>query len=306
MCISGVVGEEMCTMYTEQDAVVNSRLVLKNVFYDTATYKAGFVLDAFHSHQGYEITFVHEGDARFHIEDEYVDLKKGDLVIVDPAYPHDTEILGEKEMTRTVVHFSKQFVGNMLELWQIKSTLFPWVTRSKFQVLRRAEYCSDHVETWLNMLVNGQPDDSATKPLFVTHLLGLILLEIVRAARLIENNGLKDIKQNDLVWQTIKHIDENIASPPSLDVISQKLNVSKFHLSRIFKKSMGLSFRQFVYNRRLLEAKRLVACTDLPIGEISDMLGYSSCAAFSRAFTSMVGQSPIEYRSKEQKQQIFA
>ena len=53
---------------------------------------------------------------------------------------------------------------------------------------------------------------------------------------------------------------------------------------------------EYFLNLKIAEAKRLLREEKLPVSKISDLLGYSSIHAFSRAFKNAVGLSPSEYR----------
>jgi Response regulator containing CheY-like receiver domain and AraC-type DNA-binding domain len=93
------------------------------------------------------------------------------------------------------------------------------------------------------------------------------------------------------------HIDEDL----SRDAIAAEVGASPDHLSRLMKRETGLSVSEYLVRERLEMAKRLVAETDLPIGDIASRSGYSSFSHFSRIFRESTGLSPIDYRKSGRK-----
>ena len=52
-----------------------------------------------------------------------------------------------------------------------------------------------------------------------------------------------------------------------------------------------------VHERLMLEARRLLAYTSMPVAQVAEQLGYADPAYFSKFFARAVGQTPTTYRS---------
>ena len=61
---------------------------------------------------------------------------------------------------------------------------------------------------------------------------------------------------------------------------------------------MGQSPQEFLINYRMTKAASLLKTTDLSVGEISLLVGYTNQLHFSRAFKNVFRISPREYRQK--------
>ncbi|MFL0351994.1 helix-turn-helix domain-containing protein [Xanthomarina sp. GH4-25] len=70
-------------------------------------------------------------------------------------------------------------------------------------------------------------------------------------------------------------------------------------LSNLFKKYGDTTPQQFIQNRLMLEARRLLTYTERPISEIGFELGFSDIQAFSRFFSKQEGHSPQKFRNRE-------
>ena len=82
----------------------------------------------------------------------------------------------------------------------------------------------------------------------------------------------------------------------TLETLSNMFYISPCYLSRTFKKVSGLPFPRYLNNVRIKEAKRLLRKTKMPVGAVGEAVGYVSNAHFGRAFKSLTGRSPQEYR----------
>lgn len=60
---------------------------------------------------------------------------------------------------------------------------------------------------------------------------------------------------------------------------------------------MGVGAKEFVDRRVVLEAKRLLAHTDLAAARIAGGLGFSSATNFAKYFHQRAGQAPIAFRT---------
>lgn len=88
------------------------------------------------------------------------------------------------------------------------------------------------------------------------------------------------------------HRDEAI----TLRFLSRKLGYSEFYTTRKFKEISGMPFREYLRQRRLAFALKEVRDNEKSLLDIAFEYGFSSHEAFTRAFRSMYGIAPSEYR----------
>ena len=80
--------------------------------------------------------------------------------------------------------------------------------------------------------------------------------------------------------------------------LSQRCGISEVYLRKLFREQLGTTPKQYVLDIRLQHAKRLLIDTELTIGEIAEMCGFSNPYHFSRTFREQVGLSPTVYRQQ--------
>jgi AraC-like DNA-binding protein len=90
------------------------------------------------------------------------------------------------------------------------------------------------------------------------------------------------------------HAEEEV----SLDELAAKVNLSKYHMLRIFKLFYHETPIQYHTRQRLTKARELVLYSMMPVNEIAERLGFASIHSFSRWFKNLTGVSPAFYRGR--------
>lgn len=98
-----------------------------------------------------------------------------------------------------------------------------------------------------------------------------------------------------------QYIQQNYASPISLEELSKVAIVSKSTLIQAFKLAFDTTPIKYINRVRLDKAKSLLVNTDSSISEISEMVGFQSLHYFSRYFKNHESISPVEYRQRYSK-----
>ena len=92
-------------------------------------------------------------------------------------------------------------------------------------------------------------------------------------------------------------IDENYAEDITLDSLSNRFFINKYHLSKTFKVQYGVTLQHYLQTVRITHAKQLLRFSDKTIEEISLSCGIET-AYFSRKFKELEGVSPSVYRKQ--------
>ncbi|MEX5340675.1 helix-turn-helix domain-containing protein [Pseudomonas sp. I2] len=92
------------------------------------------------------------------------------------------------------------------------------------------------------------------------------------------------------------HIEQHAAYPLQVADLARLAGLSTARLHARFTAECGLTPMDYIRQRRLLKARRLLKETQLPVGEIAAQVGYSSQSAFSAAMLRDFGHSPMALR----------
>ncbi|MCZ4094415.1 AraC family transcriptional regulator [Sinorhizobium psoraleae] len=96
----------------------------------------------------------------------------------------------------------------------------------------------------------------------------------------------------------IDHIMANLEKPLPVEELAKVSGLSRAHFSRVFAASEGMPPAEFVLQKRLQRAVKLLTKTaDLPVKEVAIMSGFEDPNYFAKVFRRVFGASPTEFRT---------
>jgi AraC-like DNA-binding protein len=98
------------------------------------------------------------------------------------------------------------------------------------------------------------------------------------------------------VRRSIEAMKNKVGNTMIIEEIASESGLSRAHFFKLFKDNTGLSPNIYLNTLRVEESLRQIVNPSQTIGTISENLGFSSQASFSRFFISHVGLAPGEYR----------
>lgn len=99
-----------------------------------------------------------------------------------------------------------------------------------------------------------------------------------------------------LVQKAREFIDKHKTEALSLSAVAQAAGASVFHFCKVFRKSTGLKFTDYVARVRLEDARTQLLNPNRRISEVAYDVGFQSLTQFNRMFKRVFGQSPTEFR----------
>lgn len=100
----------------------------------------------------------------------------------------------------------------------------------------------------------------------------------------------------DTIAQVKEYIEDNLSTDLSLESISSQVYFSPKYLSRVFKESTGCNLSDYITDRRMKKACRLLKKTQLSVKDIAVEVGYNSSAYFIKRFRETYGCTPLQYQ----------
>ena len=115
-----------------------------------------------------------------------------------------------------------------------------------------------------------------------------------------ENSGLA--KKFDGV---LEYLQQNYTKELSLDEAAQRLGVSKYYFTRVFRSRMGQTFSEYLTYLRIRSAEELLKNGGVSVADVCTACGYDSVSSFNRNFRKLKGCSPTEFRKLYQNTRLL-
>lgn len=157
-----------------------------------------------------------------------------------------------------------------------------------------ATICLSHLDAISTV---KQPNSVVRKTTVLGHLL-LFLAQLARCMDIGESS-LAGKRAFPMTVLTAKHLlNEQLAQPWNLEILSQRLGIDRSYLVRLFTAHIGVSPMVYLARRRTEQATHLLITTDLPIAAIGAAVGWPEPRHFARRFKAQVGISASAYRAR--------
>lgn len=114
-----------------------------------------------------------------------------------------------------------------------------------------------------------------------------------------ETSWFLETEKQNRIKNMLAYIHRNFGDKITLQEIAAAANISEREANRIFQKAVRQTPFEYLMSRRLLEAKKLLAHSDLSITEISYRCGFTDSAYMGKQFRKAYGMAPREYRQWE-------
>nr|WP_300310015.1 helix-turn-helix domain-containing protein [Halomonas sp.] len=219
----------------------------------------------------------------------------GPLVIVVPA------------MTIHGFRFAEDIQGHIITLARPLAERFVHALDRQAKVLERADYLrleGDNTAQRVMQLVEHIAEEYRHPAAGRTSLLeSLVLALLVMLSRLRHDapgaryHGLRtDNKGREHLARFQALIEAQYRQQPSIETLASELGLTSAHLNTLCRRLANRSALQMLHERLLLEAKRQLTYTNMTVSQVSDSLGFSEPAYFTRFFKRLTSHSPRAFR----------
>jgi AraC family transcriptional regulator, transcriptional activator of pobA len=257
--------------------------------------------DHAHAHDFLVLTYFEVGGGSMRVNNRDYPVRAGDVFVIAPG-----QVIGAGHTAglETVSAWAAFFPPDVLApptpaaflSWRAHPLLFPFV-RGAAAGAQRLEAppaaragLSERFAT-LDRELRERRDGYAEAVL--AHLT-LLLVDVSRLAA----DVTADLARRDepLLAAVFDTIEARYAEPISLDDVAATVRLTPGHLTTVVGRKTGRTVQQWIMERRMAEARRLLAGTDLTVRAVGSRVGYDDVSYFIRSFRRSHGVTPLEWR----------
>jgi AraC-like DNA-binding protein len=255
-----------------------------------------------HAHDFLVLTFFERGGGSIRLGDRQWRVEAGDVYLVAPG-----EVVGVGAETRGLaeaegwaVFFPLEVLGSQAPgdflSWRAHPLLFPFV-RGAAGGAQRLTVPSAARPAWSDRLAaldrELQRRQDGYREAALAHLT-LLLVDVSRLA--VDVAGDLRLSDEPLLAAVFGVIEERYREPLSLRDVARAVGLTAGHLTTVVGQKTGRTVQQWIVERRMAEARRLLVQTDLGVEEVGRRVGYGDPGYFVRSFRRVHGTTPRGWR----------
>lgn len=242
----------------------------------------------------YDITLITDGEGAFRIDGKTYHVKPQDVLFTLPGEIREWDTEGIRAGFALI--FEEEFLISFFNDRDFLKKL------SFLQIGRTSALFSLDNERYYrisNLIVEIQQEIGLYRT-HGKHLLRALLYEALiwldRLYAASPGTRSKNEDRNMYVEHFASLVEKSFKQEHAIPYYADQLCITPNYLNELVKHTTGLNAKQFITQRILSEAKRLLAYTDHPVADIADELGYETSTYFIRLFHSQTGTTPSNYR----------
>lgn len=273
------------------------RQEMRNNTFEVFHYKGLLPFDIeVHHHDFYEVYLFLNGSAEYWIEGKRITMNPGDFILLNPSELHRSIILpNATDYERIVLWINKDWLSTLSSDNCNLARCFDPNNPNHKNRLRPANIHICPSSDKLHRLVEEYCSDLWGKDEYLKAIFVQFMIELNRLSDEVVGKSKKD-EDSGFIQQVLVYINENYNKNLSLDEISSRFFVSKYHLSHVFRREVGVSVYRYITIKRLIASKKMLE-ENISASETAWACGFSDYASFYRAFKGEYGISPKEFVS---------
>ncbi len=243
------------------------------------TWRRSFIDYVPHFHDTIELVYIVSGECSARVNFYDYKLEKGDLFIAFPNQIHS--YCDENNIDCYLFLFPSEICPELAHLFGTKIPQDPHI--------KAGEHSEMLLETIRKIAKYNSKQGFYNRQILHGYFT-VLLAEILSKLELTEMPSADPSTERRI----INYCTENFRRPLTLDILSNELYISRYHISHLFSSKLKISFNDFLNQLRVSDAcerlKRGEGVTDVAFGA-----GFSSIRTFNRAFLKETGQNPRDY-----------
>ena len=230
---------------------------------------------------------VVSGSGTFTYKEKTYALSSGDHLFIDCKKPYSHESTDSDPWELMWVHFN----GLLMDQYYL------YFSNKTNSIVFCPDEQSDFHAILENLMILSNKKSTHSE-LLVSHLLNSLV------TRVLTGKTDQTMSASDTIADKIKQIkdflDENFQKKIPLDKIADEFFISKYHMSREFKKAYGITIANYMIAKRITYAKELLRFTNMQIEDIGNLCGIEDNSYFNKVFQKFEGMTASAYRKKWQ------
>lgn len=253
-----------------------------------------------HWHNHMEIIYAKKGSVNVYINGNQYPLVEGDISFIPGSSLHSIIPLGHALYTAIVIgdellsdtHYDTHF--NQLLL-----PFYPDYQMTPHRFTSSDEFYNDLAQCLESIIQEDQKETQYYEQMIKIEVFRFFALLLRNIPDLYVKKNTIQLFQTQNLKKAIEYLTNHYSEKITIKTMSQFMNLSEQHFSRLFKAYTGKTFIDYLNIFRLEQAKKLLISSDMPITQIPELTGFCNPNYFSRIFKNYYGYTPSQIRKSQ-------
>ncbi len=245
----------------------------------------------FHFHEFNKLVILLSGRVDYMVENATYTMKPWDVLLIGHHVIHKALIDKSVPYERVILYLDRDYPPKSREV--NLSECFEIAERQSRHMFSPKSEERKAISFLLQSLDKTDGDDAFASATLRDTLVTQLLISVNRAAiHAGESQQARPAYAYDeKIADTLTYIHENIASPLTVELLSDRVYLSRYHFMRLFKSQTGATVHSYIRQHRLLHAAQLIR-QGVNINKAAFESGFDDYSTFYRAFRDCFGFSP--------------
>ncbi len=256
--------------------------------------------DPMHWHDHLEIALVLDGRGAFRFGRRSLPAQAGDLFFIDNSQPHVAVAEPGTSIRLLLVLFRPELIAGPgcreLDLGYLAPFRIDERTASA-RICGESPLAAEIAPVLHELRATWERHDPAELQLADATLRRILaLVNRSGSAGVPSASARAAADRREQIRPVLAYVDRHCRESITLDDVADIAHVSSSRVRHVFKDVTGVSFKEYVTQVRVAEAKRLLLAGDLSVAEIARAVSYTNLYQFYKVFYRSCSMSPGEYR----------
>lgn len=225
----------------------------------------------------YQIIYVFRGTAHFWIDETWLTLSAGNIVLFSPGEPQVYSYFSQDQPEIYWIHFTGTKIPELLKYYEIKNCYIGEVLSLKL--------------LFQEIILELQLKKSLYEDVVISNFYKILAL--IRRSYLLQ---LSPLENNFSIERLVMQLNQRYMDSWTLSSMAEYCGLSEDYFSHMFRKRMGTSPVRYLTDLRIEKAKELLMTGSISVSEVSSLVGFEDPLYFSRVFKKKTGVPPKKFQ----------
>lgn len=255
----------------------------------------GGIADNPHRHNYYTVIWSFTATGKHIIDFKEYPIKPHQIFFVNPSQVH--QIISDPNPTGYVILFTPEFLERNSIRSDFISNLKLFQLRDESAALPINLKMREKLKIFADQMLEAFNSNADLSMDIIGAYLKLFLIECNGHCSLSKNTNTQSVEVGKTLVKKFKEIvEKNFSKWHQVKEYADALNVTPNYLNEVIKTAINVSAKEFIQNRIVVEAKRMIVFTNKSSKEIGYEMGFEDPSHFSKFFKSQSGQTLQEFK----------